>query len=104
MSVQQQILQQLGGNQFCVMVGAKCYSDGENTLVVKFKGSRKANIMYITLNSMDEYNVRICKWSNTKASFKVEEIATHDRAQCSDLRGFFERHTGLRTSLTHTYA
>jgi len=41
------ILRQLGGNRFIAMTGATCYTDN-NTLIVKFKGSRAANIMYVT--------------------------------------------------------
>lgn len=89
------ILQQLGGRRFIAMTGATCYNDGEFTLLVKFKGSRIANIMYVTLNAMDTYDVRICKFKGTD----VKEVATLEGAYDDMLRPFFEKTTGLRTSL-----
>ena len=61
----------------------------------KFKGSRVANIMYITLNSMDLYDVKICKYRNLEVKV-VDEI---ENCYNDDLVPFFEKTTGLRTSL-----
>ena len=61
MSVANEILKQLGGRKFIAMTGAICYSDG-NTLISKFKGSKVANIMYVTLNALDTYDIKICKF------------------------------------------
>ena len=91
-----QILQQLGGSKFTAMVGAKHYQDnGGNTLVTKFKGSRIANIMYITLNSMDLYDVKICKYKGMELK-TVKEVKN---CYCDTLTEIFEETTGLRTSL-----
>ena len=95
-TVASEILRQLGGYKFIAMTGAKCYSDNNgNTLVTKFKGSRVANIMYITLNSMDLYDIKICKYSGLNVK-TVKEINN-----CYDdmLTEIFEETTGLRTSL-----
>lgn len=90
-----EILRQLGGNKFCAMTGAKCYSDGENTLVVKFKGSRNANIMYVTLNSLDLYDIKICKYSK----LNIKTIKELNNAYNDMLVPFFEETTGLYTKL-----
>lgn len=94
MTTAQTILQQLGGSKFVAMTGATCFSDG-NTLIAKFKGSRIANIMYVTLNSMDTYDVKIGKFRGLE--FKpVKQIAG---AYSDMLRPIFEETTGLYTSL-----
>lgn len=76
------------------MTGAKCYSDG-NTLIVKFKGSRIANIMYVTLTSMDLYDVTISKYRGTN----VKVVEKLEGAYSDMLKPFFEQVTKLRTSL-----
>ena len=91
----QTILSQLGGSRFIAMTGASVFSDGENTLVTKFKGSKVANIMYITLNSMDTYDVKICKYSKLNVS-TIKEV---NGAYSDMLKPIFENCTGLRTSL-----
>lgn len=93
-TVAQTILAQLGGNKFVAMTGAACFADG-NTLVAKFKGSKKANIMYVTLNDKDLYNVKIAK-------FKGLDVKTVDEttdASADMLKPLFEKATGLYTSL-----
>jgi hypothetical protein len=94
MNTATQILQQLGGNKFIAMTGATCYADG-NTLIVKFKGSRIANIMYVTLNSMDLYDVKICKFRG----LDVKVINEVTNAYNDMLRSIFEKTTKLYTSL-----
>lgn len=95
MSIHNTIIQQLGGSKFAAMVGAQFMTDGPNTLVTKFKCSKVANIMYITLNSMDTYDVRICKFRG----MAVKTVAELEGAYDDMLRPFFEKTTGLRTSL-----
>ena len=88
------ILKQLGGSKFIAMTGATCYSDG-NTLVSKFKGSKIANIMYVTLNSLDLYDVKICKYRalEVKTIFEIENV------YADMLKSIFENTTKLRISL-----
>jgi stage III sporulation protein SpoIIIAA len=96
MTTTAQILNQLGGNKFIAMTGATCYSDNNgNTLVAKFKGSRIANIMYVTLNENDTYDVKICKYKN----LDVKVIKAVTGAYAEMLKPLFETTTGLRTSL-----
>ena len=89
-----EILNQLGGNKFIVMTGASCYSDG-NTLISKFKGSKVANIMYVTLNENDLYDVKICKFKG----MDIKTISEVNNAYAEMLKPIFEKTTGLKTSL-----
>jgi hypothetical protein len=96
MTAANEILSQLGGNKFIVMTGATCYSDNNGqTLVAKFKGSKTANIMYITLNSMDLYDVKICKYRG----MDIKTVKELNGAYADMLKPLFEKTTGLRTSL-----
>lgn len=88
------ILNQLGGKKFIAMTGATCYSDG-NTLVAKFKGSKVANIMYVTLNDSDLYDVKICKFKG----MDIKTVKEVNNAYADMLQFIFEDITGLRTSL-----
>jgi hypothetical protein len=88
------ILNQLGGNKFIAMTGATCYSDG-NTLISKFKGSKVANIMYVTLNENDTYDVKLCKFRG----LDVKTIKEVTGAYAEMLKPIFEGTTGLKTSL-----
>jgi len=88
------ILKQLGGNKFIAMTGATVMRD-DATLVVKFKGSRIANIMYVTLNALDLYDVRICKFRGCE----IKEVASMENAYSDMLQPFFTQITKLYTSL-----
>ena len=90
------ILTQLGGRKFLSMTGASCYADSDGqTLVVTFKGLRKANIMYVTLNANDTYDVKICKWK----AMGIKTVKEVNGAYADMLVTIFEKTTGLRTSL-----
>jgi hypothetical protein len=75
------------------MTGATCYSDG-NTLISKFKGSKVANIMYVTLNENDTYDVKLCKFRG----LDVKTIKEVTGAYAEMLKPIFEGTTGLKTS------
>lgn len=94
MKAANEILNQLGGNKFIAMTGATCYSDG-NTLVSKFKGSKVANIMYITLNENDLYDVKICKFKG----MSIKTVKEINGTYANTLKPLFEKTTGLRASL-----
>lgn len=94
MTTATQILQQLGGRKFIAMTGATCYGDG-NTLTVKFKGSKVANIMDVTLEENDLYSVHICKFRGMDMKTVKKETGVY----CDMLTPMFEQVTGLRTSL-----
>lgn len=90
------ILQQMGGNQFTAMTGAKNFIALEGGLSFQLPNARKANgVKYvrIELTPMDTYTVR---FFGQKASGGEQVF---DNTYCDQLRGLFEDVTGLRTSL-----
>jgi hypothetical protein len=91
-----EILRQLGGNRFIAMTGATCYSDNNgNTLIVKFKGSKVANFMSVTLNTLDLYDVKISKFRGNLVKTVKEVNGVYNDM----LTSIFESTTGLYTSL-----
>ena len=94
MTTQTEILKALGGRKFLAMTGATCYAD-QDTLIVKFKGSPKANIMYVTLTSSDLYDVKICKFKN----LDVKPVFEAKGMYFDSLPSTFTQITGLYTSL-----
>ena len=87
-------IQQLGGNRFAAMTGAAFFKDGE-TLIVKFKGSRIANIMYISLTVFDTYRVKIAKFRG----MDVKTVSEIEGLYSDQLREYFTKVTGLYTNL-----
>jgi hypothetical protein len=84
--------------KFMVMVGAHnlaCSSEGCGTMMLKFKGSKVANYLKITLTAMDLYDVEFGKiWGvNYKVVKKVEGYYN------DMLVRLFEETTGLYTKL-----
>jgi hypothetical protein len=78
------------------MTGATCYQDDNGaTLVAKFKGSKVANIMYITHTALDLYDIKICKYRGDNVK-TVKEVSG---AYNDMLVPIFEKTTGLYTSL-----
>ena len=96
------ILQQLGGNQFIAMTGAKNFTcDNDGSFICKIgRNSSKANYLKVKLNGLDLYDVEFVR-ATVK---KYEVIETAENIYNDQLRGLFERVTGLRTSLTAVYA
>ena len=97
MQVAKTILEQLGGNKFCAMVGFGGGCAHENGLSFSFKGCRKANRCMITLNSMDLYDVEFFKYSPTKG--EVKTVHTAEGLYNDMLVPEFEDFTGLYTKL-----
>lgn len=96
MNTAQKILDTIGGNKFIAMTGATIYSQNNGqTLVAKFKGSRIANILYVTLNSNDLYDVKICKFQN----MDIKNVAEFKDIFAENLKYAFENTTKLRISL-----
>jgi len=96
------ILQQLGGNQFIAMTGAKNFTcDEQGGFICKIgRNSSKANYLKVKLNGLDLYDVEFVR-ATVKA---YEVIDAAENVYNDQLRGVFERVTGLRTSLTAIYA
>lgn len=94
------VLQQLGGNKFCAMTGAKDFIAGINELrfnLPRGAAKNKATKVIIKLNANDLYDVTFCKWNSRKLD--VEFISQSDDIDADSLQSVFTRHTGLETRL-----
>lgn len=89
------ILAQLGGNRLVAMTGANGFLNLENGLQFKFKGSKKANCVRITLEASDLYTVEFFKIKGYDAPSVSKHTGLYDVA----LKPTFERLTGLSLSL-----
>ena len=97
MSIAKTILEQLGGNKFRVMTGAKNLMGFENGLVMKLgRNSSNSNYLKITLNSMDMYDMEFCKLTRMGEKKSVTE---YKNVYNDLMRGTFTAHTGMYTSL-----
>ena len=95
------ILQQLGGNRFIAMTGAKQFACGENDkghVYIVFKigrNSNRVNYVKITLNGSDLYDTEY-SWVTIR-DIKVKSESSNIYNDM--LRDDFERATGMYTSL-----
>jgi len=90
------ILQQLGGNKFIAMTGAKNFGSSKNSLQFKIgKNSKSISHIIITLKSSDLYDVEFIRMRGT--SRKV--VKKLKGVYADMLRKIFTKYTGLRTSL-----
>jgi hypothetical protein len=97
MSVAKTILEQLGGNKFRMMTGAKNFMSFAEGLVMKIgRNSSNSNYLKITLNSMDLYDMEFAKV--TKMGEK-KSVTEYKNVYNDLMRGTFTAHTGMYTSL-----
>jgi len=97
MTVAKTILEQLGGNKFCVMTGAKNLGGTENSLSMRIgRNKTSSNYLKITLNMMDLYDVRFSRVSKMGSERSVTE---YNNVFCDSLVDVFEKHTGMYTKL-----
>ena len=97
MSVATTILNQLGGNKFRVMTGAKNFMDHGNALSMRIgRNSSNSNYLKITLNDSDLYDVRFSKVTKMGEEKAVREF---NDVYNDMLVEIFESHTGMYTSL-----
>ena len=97
MTVAKTILEQLGGNKFCVMTGAKNLGGTENSLSMRIgRNKTSSNYLKITLNMMDLYDVRFSRVSLKGGERSVTE---YNNVYCDSLVEVFESHTGMYTKL-----
>jgi hypothetical protein len=96
-AVAKTILQQLGGGAFVVMTGAHSFVFDASVVQLKFKApaTNGANCLRIELEPTDTYRVEFWKVRGANAA----KVTTVDGVFAEDLRGLFERETGLRVSL-----
>lgn len=99
-------IQQLGGRHFQVMTGAHTFNyDRDGT--VRFhlpKRAKSPNVVKIELTPLDLYRVTLTRTTTRKGMPAVQWEHVHDNIYCDQLRGLFERETGLRTSLNEVFA
>ena len=97
MKVAKTILEQLGGNKFVAMTGAKNFGGTEDSLSMRIgRNSSNSNYLKITLNSMDLCDMEFCKL--TKMGEK-KSVTEYKNVYNDLMRGTFTAHTGMYTSL-----
>jgi len=94
------ILQQLGGNKFKVMIGAKNIFSCDNNRALSFQlpsrfAANGINYVKITLDPSDTYIMYFGKI----AKRTLTEVATYTDIYCDMLQAMFTRETGLDTHL-----
>lgn len=100
MQVAQTILEQLGGNRFIAMTGARNLVAGDNMLMFKIPGgggfARKGiNCVQVTLRESDLYTVKFFKVTKAGAA----TVAHLEGVYADNLQAVFTEHTGLYTKL-----
>ena len=97
LTVAKTILEQLGGNKFCMMTGAKNLAGDENSLSMRIgRNSSNSNYLKITLNSMDLYDMEFAKVSRMGEKKSVTEYSDVYNDMLTDV---FTEHTGMYTKL-----
>lgn len=94
MQVPETILQQLGGNKFVAMTGAKDFAGAAYMLAFSLSSRmtrNKCNRVIITILASDTYKVQFCKLSK----FELKPITTLVGVHCSELQQIFTQETGL---------
>lgn len=97
MSISEIIFEQLGGNKFLAMTGAKNLISLPNglTFALPKYALFKINRITITLNEKDLYDVNFCNLYGLKRT----EIKTVNDVYCEQLKSVISENTGLATSL-----
>jgi len=95
-----EILNQLGGNKFRAMTGAKDFYAHDSGLGFRLPGGggfcrNGINFIKITLTSLDLYNMEFKRIRGTK----ITDVAKHDGIYNDMLQGIFTKETGLDTYL-----
>jgi len=97
MRVAKTILEQLGGNKFRMMTGAKNLVGEEDSLSMRIgRNSSNSNYLKITLNSMDTYDMKFCKLTR---KFEMKSVSEYNNIYNDMLADQFTAHTGMYTSL-----
>jgi hypothetical protein len=91
-----EILRQMGGSKFIVMTGSYNFIADGNTLCMKLRRNKsRANILYITLNSMDTYDMRFAQFSGTD----VKDLRIVEGVYDDQIQEIFTDVTGMYTHL-----
>lgn len=90
------ILEQLGGNKFLAMTGAKSLVGSDDMLQFRIpNGARRINSVRVELRADDTYDVLFYAIRGVN----VREVARAEGVYADGLRETFTRETGLYTSL-----
>ncbi len=96
MNTAETILEQLGGNKFLAMTGARPMADGDTLRLKLPRGARDGiNLVHIKLESNDTYTVTFSKYRG----LSVAALRTEHMVYADNLRTVFESATGFRVSL-----
>lgn len=96
MSVAQTILQQLGGNRFIAMTGAKNFLGGKDKLIFSIPHAKNGiNKVSITLTSDDLYTVEFYKFRKLDLTLITSHVGVYNDM----LQEIFTNETGLYTRL-----
>ena len=90
------ILQQLGGNKFIAMTGAKNFGSSKNSLQFKIgKNSKSISHVIITLKSSDLYDVEFIRMRGTS-----RKVVKKVKGVYADMLGkIFKKYTGMNVRL-----
>lgn len=96
-TVAQTILEQLGGNRFIAMTGARNLLSTPSSLRFQLpRGAvNKANFVTIELDGTDNYTVTFIKYRNLNQTV----LSEHEMVPAINLKQLFTDKTGLDTSL-----
>jgi hypothetical protein len=98
MTIAQTVLEQLGGNRFLAMTGARALVNTGTGLRFDLPRAKSGiNKVAVELTPADEYTVRAYRYS--RRTLECPEVATREHIQAADLRRVFTTLTGLECSL-----
>lgn len=97
MTVHATILEQLGGNRFRVMTGAKDFVSAGNGLSFRIgRNAKRVSHARITLRADDTYKVEFLRYS---ARHGLQTLAVCEQVYADRLQATFTAETGLDTHL-----
>lgn len=100
MNVAKTILEQLGGNRFYIMTGAKNFVGGENYLRFSLPGKgvkQRGNVFQVILDPSDTYTLKLFKFD--RKNLDCKELKSISDVYAEDLQDIFTEMTGLYTKL-----
>ena len=97
LTIAKTIIQQLGGNKFIAMTGARnIFADGQGVTMQIMKNKSKAKYLTIQLNSLDLYDMQ---FKSIDKDFNLIIKAEKQNVYAEDLETIFTNITGLNTRL-----
>ena len=97
LTIAKTIIQQLGGNKFIVMTGARnIFADGQGVTMQIMKNKSKAKYVSIILNSLDLYDMQ---FKSLDKDLNLIIRAEANNIYFEDLETIFTNITGLNTRL-----